>query len=555
MGETRVVSGAETGTRRSGAGAAIVLGALAAAALLPWAGPLPLALVAGLLVVRTGAPVLRSPLVAAAALLLLASHLAAADPWSSLGTLAHWGLLLIAFAAGAALADLGAGRTLAAGLAVAGAAWSAHALWQVGVQHPRLLASGETLSALARAQLADGRGNGPFALPGHLGAMLAALVGLVLAEALAVRLAGRRRAAAVFALALLPLVAGFLAARSLAAAALLGAGLAVMALIASRGRLRRGIVLGAVAGAALVVALFAWTRFEGGERSNPAAGRARNWVAAARLVAERPVLGWGGGAFAHEYARVRPPGANETRHAHQALLEAAAEHGAVFALLLLAPALLLARRARRHAEQAPGAAERWSRAGPVAAAVVLLGHGLVDFGWSRPEWAVWAALLLGCACGGAAAAAAAARVDGRRRELAVLAAVAVLVVWVDRAERLEQGAIDRVRLLGAEGRHEAAAELARREAARRRGSSELPALEARARLAAGQRSGLAAPCDEAVARSPRRAPLHAVRARALQAEGRRLEAWLAAERAAALAPTVAEIVALRDALRPVEAAR
>jgi hypothetical protein len=382
-----------------------------------------------------------------------------------------------------------------------------------------------------------------------MGAALAAFLGTAAAGR---ALSGHRREAGWLAAGLLLALIALGLSRSLAGPLLLAGGLTVAAFAALRGRARVVLLAGGFVLALALAGGAAWSRAGQIDAENPAVARSLNWTAAVRLIRERPVLGWGGGGFAHEYARVRPPGANATRHAHQAALQRAAEHGLLVLPLLAAFLAWLARAATRVVRPEEGMGERLFRTAPFATAATLVGHGLVDFGWSEIGWAVPAALLVGVAAGPALANA---RRPPRALTTSILATLGLGLVLVSGLSGWEERRHEEALVAAAQGRHAVAAEIASRVRRVNPASSRAWAIEAEAVLAsAGGDPQLAALAvnlaDEAAERSPRRASLHGLRARSLLAAGRRLEAWFAAERAVRLAPTVQDFVQLRDALRP-----
>jgi O-antigen ligase len=350
---------------------------------------------------------------------------------------------------------------------------------------------------------------------------------------------------------------GLVAARSFSGALLAGAGLGVVLLATlPRGLRRRALAAAALASLALIA--FAAHRRSGEiRRENPALARARNWRTAASLVREAPLAGHGGGSFAVEHARARPRASNDVRHAHQALLEAAAEHGIVALPLLVAGAtavLLAAIRAARSTARSASLA-----AGSLGACVVLLGHALLDFGWSVASFGGPAAFVLGSSWG-------LVEPSRARRGAALAVALALgVAALVTLGDVMAEGLSERAMLAGGEGDHASARALLER--ARRwdplddewaaGGASAALALALESRDAAAallaEADGLA---RRAVALSPRKAARHELLARVLEAQGRRVEAAAAAVRASQLAPQRAELLELRDrllaSLRPVD---
>ena len=477
-----------------------------------------------------------------------ASHLAAADEHASWSALAAWARLLLAFAGTAAMACMpGFVTRLSWTWAGLGVTATAHAAWQVFVSQPALLRSG-LASAAIDARLADPRASSVFLLPAHLGAFLAAAA--VLAAGLAISSRGSRRAAS--ALGVAACLAGQGLAGSIGSALLLGAGLSVLALTCLAPRARRVLIVGAIIVAAAIAAASGWRRTRELARENPGSMRAMNWAAASRLIREAPVTGHGGGSFWLEYQRVKSIRANDARHAHQAYLEAAAEHGAVMLPLLAALVAALAAPIAR--ALVPGGSSPLGplQAGLAASAVAVLGHGLIDSGWSDPTWAVPAAALVGAWCG-VAGIVLTTRNAGTGRDIVTAAVLA--------------GAAFILLATSATGSVSAARRLAAREAGTRGAHREALALfldaqrvdpldpvahagAAAAALAGGSPDPGAAVAQarRAVELSPQRAAFHDLLGRALLADGRRLEAFTAAARAAQLAPHVAAHSELRDAI-------
>jgi O-antigen ligase len=129
------------------------------------------------------------------------------------------------------------------------------------------------------------------------------------------------------------------------------------------------------------------------------------WQATLRMVAARPLVGHGLGAYIAEYPRyrlpeyfLRPKASNVTNHAHSELLETAAEQG----LIGLATTLWLwitafAGGFRRCRQQPP--AERQLMMGLLGATGLLMLHGLVDIDLRYPPNQSLFWLLLGLLAG------------------------------------------------------------------------------------------------------------------------------------------------------------
>jgi len=540
-------AGADRGPSRPAAAvAALAIGLLLVrdALLLPeWRILGDVALAAALvLVARERGLRLPSPgLLAVAGLAWTVSHVVALDPGASLEALAHDVRLLAAFTLGAMLiaGSTWSRRAIAAVVVACSAVMALHGWLQVAWLHPRLVLEAPALAG----QLADARANSVLVLPGHLAALLAAALALGAGLALATR--GRARAATV--VLLLITATGLMAARSFSGVLLAAGGLAIVALVSMPARARRWAIGATIAGGAALVVASLGLRSGEIARENPAVARARNWRTAASIVREAPLAGHGGGSFAVEHVRLRPRASNDVRHAHQAFLEAAAEHGLVALPLLVAGAaavLLAGLRATRGDSSAPLAA------GCLGASAVLIGHGLLDFGWSLDSFGGPAAFLLGTTW---------ALVERpRASKLPSLAFASAVVVsfLVSLAGGVAEGLAERALLAASGGEHGRARELLAR--ARRLDplDDEWCAEGSAAALALAREGGRAADLLEeadglarrAVALSPRKAARHELLARVLEARGRRVEAAAAALRASQLAPQQLEIAQLRDRL-------
>jgi O-antigen ligase len=535
-------------SRAAAASAAVAIGLLLVrdALLLPELrvlGDLALGLALVVLARERGLRLPSQALLLVAGLAWIASHVMALDADASLEALAHEARMLAAFSVGATLVagSVAAQRAVAFAAAACGAGLAAHGWAQVAWIHPRLL-----LELPSRAgQLADSRANSVLLLPGHLAALLAAAVALGAGHAIARR--GWARAGTM----LLVLVAasGLVAARSFSGLLLAAVGLSVVVLPSLTPGPRRW-TLGATALATLVLVI-ASARLRAGEltRENPALARARNWRTAASLVREAPLAGHGGGSFAVEHARVRPRASNDVRHAHQAFLEAAEEHGLIALPLLVAgmtAVLLAGLRASRAADASASVA-----AGCLGASVVVIGHGLLDFGWSVDSFGGPAAFLLGSTW------ALVDRPRARPKAMIVLGLVMALATLVTLGDGLAEGLSELALLAAGEGDHAGARELL----ARARHADPLDdswaaeGASAALALALGSPDGAAGMLVEAeslarraVALSPRKAANHELLARILAAGGRRVEASAAAIRASQLAPQRHDLAELRDRL-------
>jgi O-antigen ligase len=266
--------------------------------------------------------------------------------------------------------------------------------------------------------------------------------GVVLAAALANGYVRRERAfsprAVAFVGLALALAAAHLASRSRGGLIALAAGLAALAALTALSHARRGANrrLPVLLASGLVVGVLAF-----GLAVVPAATRAhlatvlrgpadgsgayRMDVAAAtvRLFADRPVAGWGLGAFADAFPGYKQGhGDVRTTHAESDVLEFLAEAGllgfAVAAWLAASAARGLADRLRHGKDPV----RKQLAAGAAAAAIALGVHSLVDFNLRLPANALVFATLLGVA------AAPRDRPPSRGRVVPALAAIALLAV-------------------------------------------------------------------------------------------------------------------------------
>ena len=165
------------------------------------------------------------------------------------------------------------------------------------------------------------------------------------------------------------------------------------------------------------------------------------WRSTLRLIAARPILGHGLGTFVVQYPHYRLPeyfsrakAGNVTDHAHNELLEIAAEQGLLGAgAIVWLWSVALARGLRW---VRGGESPRGLRFGLWCAAVVLLLHGMVDVDlrYAPNQTLLWLLLGLLAGRGPAAAGAAAGRWNDWRRShwLRVLGAIAGLVAaaWI-----------------------------------------------------------------------------------------------------------------------------
>lgn len=506
-------------------------------------------LAAGLaLAARAGRlPPLRSPLVALAGVILLASAVTAADSHAAIGACGHALRLLLAGWLGASLVRSVAEASHAATvLAVAAALASLHGVAQVAFLHPRLAARAADAAPGIVAQLTDARANSVFLLPAHLGAFAAMGLAAAIGRTLAARSRWTRLISLLLALACAVGV-GVAASFGGVLLAVLGAGIAGLVVLSGRGR---RVAAGVGAAVALVVVTFSIVQRSGEmQRETPWGARARNWATACRLMREAPLLGHGPGGFGVAHARARDAASNDVQHAHQAFLEAGAEQGIGMLAVLAAFVGALASRAVAVLRDPLARADRATLAALVAAAAVAIAHGLLDFGWSSPTWAIPAAAILGVAWSlrgmGSGA------VAGRALAAPVVALV-LLMAW----DGLTLAAVhdgEAALVLAREGRHADARVLIARarlvdplsDRWKAEGAGAALALAAEARDSASREALLAEAEDlarAAVSASPLKAARHGLLSRVLVARGDGIGAAVAAERARQLAPFAPEWV-------------
>lgn len=502
------------------------------------------------------APILGAPLLAAAVLVGV-SNLAAPDAHAALASSAGWARLLLAAIAAAALAaggrEVHADRALRRSawvLAVAGAGMALYAALQVMVIHPAL-ARQEGLSPGVVGQLLDSRANAVFLLPAHLGGFLAAA--LVSGVGLAVQsftarggaTAGAGRSVLVAGACVGACLAGLALAGSIGAGLLAGLGLAAFAALGLSGRAR---LVTLVAAAVVLVALVGPSRLRRHAeiaREDPGVARSVNWATAARIIRQAPLLGHGGGSYALEHARQRGADGNETAHAHQGYLEAAAENGA--AMLPLLATLLAA--VGRAALRSRGILD----ASAAACAVVFLAHAGIDFGWSDPAFGVPAAMVVGCVLGRGVHA-----IPERGHRAVVVVALGLVVLASSVPRSIAAGLAERALEAGARGDHGGAVALLARAGRADPLDSRLAAARAAASMALATTSSgdarrhlledAARDAERAASLSPRSAAHRVLWAQVLTAQGRRFEALAQASRAAQLAPHRADARSLRQEL-------
>jgi O-antigen ligase len=421
-------------------------------------------------------------------------------------------VVVLAGSLGRGLADDRRGpKLLLATLAALGCAAALQAALQHAVTYPiqaeavRAVDAADPTGLLVRLEAK--RPSGPFTLPAALGGFLAlSLPSLLVWAVRSARPAGRAVAAA----ALLLQGYALLLTRSLGALAACAVGLLLaLPLLAPRGRALAALAI-------LLLAILGGSHFLHARRAEMAAApggdpvslRAGNWGAALRMVRDHPLFGTGPGSFGIFYPRYMREGMNETRHAHNSYLQAAAGWG----LWILLPLLVLMVRfaqAVRDAWRGTGAGADL-RAPALAGGGAFLFHNLGDFTLFLPGVAIPAALLLGLGIGRpgaemAAAPRAAPGAPAARRAAALLMAAALAAHGVTTAR-------SRTLLAGA------------REAAER-GDLETAALQA-------QRSAAARPDDpDPAAFLAQMILAHRIEDDAWRAVGER-----AAERAASLEP-------------------
>lgn len=272
----------------------------------------------------------------------------------------------------------GARLVLALGLA----GLSVWAVWQLAVGFERALGTlpevAEGIRAAAAVRLTSGRAFASLLLPGHF-AVLEVLALALLAPTLASRRRGRWLAGVGAALA----VVGLVAARSPIGIAL--AGLVGIA-YATRSR-RRGLVVGlvlvALVGIAVIVAIRPDMR-----ALEPVRLRFDNWRTALWLTSSSPVSGVGFGGYGLASATVPLELANRPAHAHCLPLELAAELGVAGWLAAMFGGWWLVRVLARSWSHTPDLA--------LAVAVVTL-HNLVDFSAYTSGVLIPAAVVVGWA--------------------------------------------------------------------------------------------------------------------------------------------------------------
>lgn len=259
----------------------------------------------------------------------------------------------------AILAVNGLGRRGLAELLLGGlAAASAYALAQYFIHYPAIMAAardgafGGNEEILRRVMARQPQA--AFIGPNQLAAFVAATLPMAAGAAIDVRRGLGLALTAILTvagLAALVLTGSLGACGALACGALAFGGMAV-----TRRRGRRAVVLaGAALGGLLVaLAIFSPLLASLAGRSHSLHVRRVYWQSAARMIAERPVLGAGLGGFEEHYYRVKPDVQQETRHAHNDYLQLLAETG-VIGLLAFGALLAAVLRVGLRREEDPAA--------------------------------------------------------------------------------------------------------------------------------------------------------------------------------------------------------
>jgi len=287
---------------------------------------------AGLLVLSTRDPLAGVPAglriaLPVVLLYLFISVFASSQPHRSLSCLTGAGIGLVAFALGRGEGTTEQRRTRVLGVLTGVASLAAaEGIYQkyAGLQ--------ETARMLRRMNLMDGdayilraesgRAFGPFLLPSALGIYLALVIPITLRLLIRSRRGGKGRF--VWAGLLLIQLAGVWASLSYGAVISLLAAALILLPIARIPRLRLLIAAVTLLGVTTAGLFFA---LRAGEESSPLLLRTRNWVAALRVISERPLLGVGLGNFADAYPKHLGPRMNETSYVHNSYLQVAAEGG------------------------------------------------------------------------------------------------------------------------------------------------------------------------------------------------------------------------------------
>lgn len=159
-----------------------------------------------------------------------------------------------------------------------------------------------------------------------------------------------------------------------------------------------GLALVAVLGALVVPSVRNRIFSAFGSQQNSGNFRICTWQGTAEMIAARPVLGYGPGAFEHSYPRHARAGF--TRQAHQTPLQILAEQGVLGGLPMLVALGALLAEAWRITGRQPGPERLLSAAG-LAGALGLWVHNLVDYTWYvvAHQAAFWLILGLTCCAG------------------------------------------------------------------------------------------------------------------------------------------------------------
>jgi hypothetical protein len=283
-------------------------------------------------------------------------------------------------------------------LALIGCASALVALWQKahGLEAIASAVRGSDLpfreEMLARVD--SGRVFGTVLLPGSLAGLLS--LSLPATVSLALGAAARRTSRAlIIAMACVQVAALILTGSVAGMAALALAAAATAWTTAARRRIRLAVTAAVcLAGAALLAGTIASRGFDWralSDPAHPAGQRLGNWMAAGRMLAERPILGGGGGAYAALYPLYRREGMNESRHAHNSYLEMAVEYGPLALPVILVLAMAVMGRWRAACRGSPGMAIA------CAGLPAFLLHNLVDFTAYQPGVLIPCAALAGIA--------------------------------------------------------------------------------------------------------------------------------------------------------------
>jgi len=244
--------------------------------------------------------------------------------------------------------------------------FAAIGFWEFGTRelllNPKVIASNQVESYF--------RVNSLFFDPNIFGRFLA----LVMVGLAAVLFWGtERRTVALAVAAVAVLWGGLVLTLSQSSFAALLAGLAVLAALRFRARLVAGVaVAGVVAGAVVVLAFPSALRVDLGDAASledATSGRSALLAGGVSLAAQRPVLGWGAGAFATEYRRrERASGPRAVAASHTIPVTVAAEQGLVGLAAYLALLVAALGRLGRAARTRP------ARVAILAAFVTLVAH-------------------------------------------------------------------------------------------------------------------------------------------------------------------------------------